>query len=150
MTQKFGQHSRKAVASGKVELPPELAYLQRIKYTRIAERIVDRKRIWCVEVKGSWLKDLVTVKRRLVQAQRKMLSVMKENERVANEALAQANEMEKLQRVNAQLMKNIDEDRYPDRFVRSPKNYHIAAEERAFTPTSSRPLQGGSAGLEKK
>lgn len=150
MTQQFGQHSRKAVASGKVELPPELAYLQRFKYTRIAERIVDRKRIWCVEVKGSWLNDLVTVKRRLVKAQRKMLRVMTESERVANDALARAKETEKLQRVNVQLMKNIDEDRYPDRFVRSPKNYHIAAEERAFTPTSSRPLQGGSAGLEKK
>ena len=79
-----------------------------------------------------------------------MLRVMTESERVANDALARAKETEKLQRVNVQLMKNIDEDRYPDRFVRSPKNYHIAAEERAFTPTSSRPLQGGSAGLEKK
>ena len=59
-------------------------------------------------------------------------------------------ENKRLLAVNAQLMKNIEEDKRSENYQKSPMSYLNAADSHALKPHTNLPLQGGLAGLEKK
>jgi C4-dicarboxylate-specific signal transduction histidine kinase len=140
---------RKEVASGKAELPEELTFLVRVNYFAIAQQRVEGYRVWHVEVLGSWLKSLLTTKKKLLEARSKLRTLSAERQELESKLRLLEKQNADLSANNKQLMQNIEADQKLDRFTRSPKNYFNAAEDHAFTPKSL-PIQGGSAGLEKR
>lgn len=143
------RHLRKQIDSGKCELPEELSFLGRSKYTAIFQQKVGGTREWFVEVQGSWLKSLLATKKKLLEARSTIRTLLAEKQEIEVELQALRKLNADLRSNNERLLQNIEADQTPDSFPRSPKNYLAVAEERG-TKFGTPPLQGGLAGLEKK
>jgi hypothetical protein len=132
--------------AGGADLPKSLS---RLPFLAGRQAMIDRKRRWVLEVPAEVLERLTKHRVEATRARKRV----KELSIVAKDLQNTLNEMAgKLQRVqlnNDRLMKNIAEDRRPDKFQRSPKHYLKIMEENNLKLTGL-PLQGGLAGLEKK
>jgi len=150
MALKSKTYLKDQLLAGEVALPKELAYLSKAKYYAIAQRKVGRKQVWHVEINASVLEKLLKGKSSSSKLRARHIALKASSQQIVSDNAELLDKNAKLEAVNARLMKNINDDKRPDKFVRSPKSYLNAAEDHAFKPYSSLHFQGGLAGLEKK
>ena len=133
-----------------IRLPKGLEYLTTARYRAVHPNKVGRKLVWHVEIEVTTHLNLLKVKKNCSKIRSKnallTLTIRQQETYIEELLMNKAN----LEAVNARLMKNIDEDNRPDRFVKSPKSYLNVAEERAFKTNGNFPVQGGTGGLNKK
>ena len=142
--------SKLDVKLGTKKLPRDLADLQHASYIALSQYVVKGKVKWKAEVRLSVFRALANTDEKLTKLKKKLARVRRERDEAATKLAPLAEQNARLLENNSQLMRNIEEDSRPDRYRRSPKNYHNAAHDHAFKPAQGRPLPGGSAGLEKK
>jgi len=150
MAPKLRTYLKDQLTAGGVALPKELAYLAKAKYYAISQRTIGRKVVWHVEIEGSVFEKLLKGKKSNSNLRARNSALKASSRQIAsdNENLLKDNTA--LEAANKRLMKNIEDDKRPDKFVRSPKSYLNAAEDHAFKPHNDLPLQGGLPGLGKR
>lgn len=129
-------------------LPKELSALTDLAPARVSRRMWRGARTWFVEVEATLL--LRVVKRAAAAARdRRRYTLLKAAfNQLRSETEIIRSQNADLNRVNEQLRELLGRHN-PRSSARSPQNYFGAAEEHGFVPKGP-PLQGGSAGLEKR
>jgi len=150
MGSKLKTYLKVQLMEGVVPLPKELAYLSREEYYAISQRKVGRKLVWHVEIDAYVLKKLLKGKKSNSKLREQNAALNVSSRQMLSENVLLLENNAALEAVNRRLMKNIEDDKRPDKFVKSPKSCLNAADDHAFKPYSNLPLQGGLAGLEKK
>ncbi|MGB0221036.1 MAG: hypothetical protein ACPGJF_16990 [Sinimarinibacterium flocculans] len=125
-------------------------FLRKAAYVALAQHKQKSKLQWYAEVALSDFRKLYLSKRKASTLRSELSDIRKEYRELREEYERLQKHNEALEAANARLMKNIEEDTRPERYVRSPKNYHNAADDHAFKASSPFAFQGGLAGLEKK
>ena len=143
------RHTRSAAKTNPSLLDGPLSYLKGLNYLAVVEPSKNGSNRWTVEFDAGELKRLLEPYQRLAEAQVEIKSMTAMIQAKDAKIEEQTRALEAWQAKYAAMLKNVEEHYVEKRHVKSPKNYLAVAKERA-TNLASPPLQGGSAGLEKK
>jgi regulator of replication initiation timing len=147
------RYTNSDVRLGKFQLPAKLKWLCEVKYLAVVNRHTDEKETWAIEFQPTTAKKLVLANALAEKSNANVRLLSHENEKLRNKIEELENNLNSvtgansaLEAVNAKLMKNIEEDRTPDKFNKSQKSALNAVIERG-TDLAKKPYQGGKAGL---
>ena len=149
MTPVLKRFLKKDLGSKKRPLPKALVFLEGVKFFVIAEQKVNGTRKWHVELPASSLKKLLSAKAKLQTIQESHAKLQKDFEEAVEECKNIYEQNAALQAVNEKLIQNIDEDKRPEYYKKSSRNYFNVAENRLSKLRWLR-TQGGLVGLNKK
>jgi len=144
------RYTRSDIRRGAVKLVKNTEFLLTAVYLALTHRTVNGERIWYAEVPVQDFRKMFLSTEKASKLRVNLRNIKTENRKLEDENADLRAKNKALEAANARLMKNIQEDARPDRYTRSPKNYHNVIEERSFKPQNPLPLQGGLAGVEKK